>query len=139
MNEPIKWNANIKAVRAPGSQEKGLIEVLMIGRLEGGIPDSYSDLVNLHTLKLEHNRLSGPLMAGEAINLYMREMAFLPIKRVARGQILRFLMKMLECSACCDNDKNPFAARWALKLASTKELHPNAALSDLSPCISEGQ
>ncbi|EIE18615.1 hypothetical protein COCSUDRAFT_83604 [Coccomyxa subellipsoidea C-169] len=39
---------------------------LQHNRLEGGIPDSYSDLVNLHTLKLEHNRLSGPLMAGVA-------------------------------------------------------------------------
>ncbi len=78
MIDSIKWNANIKAVRAPGSQEKGLIELLMIGRLEGGIPDSYSDLVNLHTLKLEHNRLSGPLMAGQALTSICAKWHFCP-------------------------------------------------------------
>ena len=33
--------------------------------LTGSIPDTYRDLGDLHTLKLEHNQLEGPLITGK--------------------------------------------------------------------------
>lgn len=43
--------------------------------LSGSIPDSYHDLPDLHTLKIEHNQVTGPLMPGEPpmYSLYLPE------------------------------------------------------------------